>query len=46
MIASFSYGTIRKQNTSPTTDISAEGTRVGEPLHKKKKNITIIYLVE
>ena len=46
MIASFSYGTLRKQNASPTTDIGAEGTTVAEPLHKKKKNIILVYLVK
>ena len=46
MIASISYGTLRKQNTSPTTDIGTDGTTIAEPVHKKKKNIILIYLVE
>ena len=46
MIASFSYGTLKKRNASPTADISTEGTTVVESLHKKKKNIILIYLVE
>ena len=44
MIAS--YGTLWKWIASPTTDIGAEGTTVAEPLHKKKKNIILIYLVK
>ena len=46
MIASFSYGTLTKQNASPASDIGDEETTVAEPLDKKKKNITFIYLVE
>ena len=46
MIASFSYGTLRKQNASPTTAIGAKGTTVAEPLYKKKKKIILTYMAE
>ena len=46
MIASFSYGTLTKQNASLASDIGDEETTVAEPLDKKKKNIIFIYLVE
>ena len=46
MVASFSYGTLTKQNASPAFDIADEETTVAEPLDKKNKNIIFIYLVE
>ena len=46
MIASFSYGTLTKQNASSASDIGDEETTVAESLDKKKKNIVFIHLVE
>ena len=46
MVASFSYGTLTKQNVTPASDIGGEETTVVEPLDKKKKSIIFIYLVE
>ena len=37
---------LTKQNASPASDIGDEETKVAEPLHKKKKNIIFMYLVE
>ena len=45
MIASFSYGTLTKENVTPASDIGDEETTVVGPLDKKKKSI-FIYLVE
>ena len=34
----FSYGTLRNQNASCTTDINPEGFTVAVPIHTKKKH--------